>query len=127
MRSSAILTITLMAGFVLGGCNRDHSDLVDAQAVGSDTAAVAPTQPGAPVVAMAGNVSYQCDGGHRVEMLEEGRAQATLSDGRVVGLERSGRDAMGAYSGEAIEFATGPDSGALTVDELGSFGCRPAG
>lgn len=145
MRNSLIANTTLaaiVATLALSGCQRDHSDLATGTPGATEPAATQPTtalagadtalptddatlQMDAGATASdATTMSYSCDDGHRVEIIQTDTARIMLADGRRVEITRAAGSAPPMYSGEGLQFSVGDQGGTLSQDEVGSFDCR---
>ncbi|MEG3191355.1 hypothetical protein [Lysobacter sp. D1-1-M9] len=145
MRNSLIANTAvaaIAAALALSACQRDHSDLATGTPGATEPAATQPTaglasadtalpaddaslQMDAGVTASdATTMSYTCDDGHRVEIVETDTARVMLADGRRVEITRAAGSAPPMYSGEGLQFSVGNQGGTLSQDELGSFDCR---
>lgn len=135
MRLSPVLSMA-MAAMALTACERNADTARPVpMAEGEDDAAVIDPTPsagtsgetGAPPDSGAAAVRlFDCEGGHRVEVVGGDSARVTLADGRVIELP-SRTDGVAEYRGEALTFDIDPDGrgGVLGQDEVGGFACEP--
>lgn len=146
--SGHLPVLAALAVLVLAACGEPANEPVDGPAPTGmesmdDAAPVGPTPPGPQVgdgngsapagteqaADDAGDVRrFDCESGHKVELVGKDLARVTLADGRVIELPRKS-DGIAEYRGEALSFDLDDSgrSGVLGQDEVGGFACEPAG
>ncbi|TWI06334.1 hypothetical protein IP90_00600 [Luteimonas cucumeris] len=70
--------------------------------------------------------SYDCDGGHRVDIVEERTARIHLSDGQQVTIHYVENSRPPSFMGRGLRFAIGDQAIMLIPSDGAGVSCRPA-